>query len=414
MTSQRTPSTRVTVGCLARIAQLNAILSAFVAINIGAAIPMGISSAQAQGNAPLTRASKECRESWMPRSVPSICEWHSSTALPDKRAYAAAVAHLGRIYVAGGYRWDAKSSTVVYSSDVLSGVIDAKGAIPAWTSASRFRHGRSGLGMATTGHCMVIAGGSWQNGGSAVYGDDVQTATILSDGELSEFSESPHKLNVPRSNLSLVVYKGPHATYLYAVAGVAQLGSDTVHLDSVEYAAIDSNCYVGPWSVAHFDLKGGRSTPQATLIGGVLYVTGGWGDLDLVDIYKDVQYSSLRDDGSLSPWETSEDRLPNGIYGHTSSAIPEESSRAVLMLVTGGQPSTGIYSGAIMYSYLTPGQLPQHATGPWAVYYKVLPGERAGHAAAYWKGRLYLIGGARSGGQFLDDVIYSEISGGMP
>jgi hypothetical protein len=362
-----------------------------------------------------SNSEQSCRETWMPTSVPSICDWYSNTPLPSKRAYAAAAAFSGRIYVAGGYRWDSPTSTLIYVNDVVSGTIDPDGLIRSWNSVGTFQNGRSGLGMAITRNCVVIAGGSWQKNGAAFYGSDVQTAALAAGGALSVFVQSVHQLNVARSNLTLVAYEAANATYLYAVAGVTQLMNDTVHLDSVEYAVVDSKCNVGPWSLAHFDLKGGRSTPQAAIVGNALYVVGGWGDLDLVDIHNDVQFSSIRDDGSLAPWETSENHLPSGIYGHTTSVIPDASGRGgEMLLVTGGQPSTGLYSSGIMYSYLTAGQLPSHSTGRWAMFYKTLPGERAGHAALYWNGILYLIGGSKAGGVFLDDVIYSKVSAGTP
>jgi hypothetical protein len=146
----------------------------------------------------------------------------------------------------------------------------------------------------------------------------------------------------------------------------------------------------------------------------VLYVIGGWGDLDLVDIHADVQYTSLSDSGALSPWQTAANRLPSGIYGHGSSVIPASAGQEAMLLVTGGQPSTGVYSNAVSYAYLVAGQRPSFAPGPWAIFFKPLPAERAGHASVFLNGFVYLIGGSKSGGDYLKDVIFTTVSAGKP
>jgi hypothetical protein len=371
-------------------------------------------AAHANDQPATSNGSKPCHIAWMPKSVPDICEWETGPSLPNARTYLSAVAARGKIYVAGGLQWNSSTQKLVYYNDILADDISEHGKLGQWKTVGTFKNGRSGLGVVATKNCMVIAGGSWSDGAAAVYSDDVQTAHIIAGGELTEFAESANRLHTPRSNHTLLAYEGSKGTYLYAVAGVTQLASDTVHLDSVEYAEIDSQCNVGPWSMAHFDIKGGRSTPQAVLTGNTLYVIGGWGDLDLVDIYGDLQYTTVGDDGGLSPWTTSPNRLPSGIYGHTSLILPASTGNDGMLLVTGGQPSTGVYSNAISYSYLSSAQLPSHSNGPWAMLYKTLPGERAGHAAVYWNGFVYIMGGSKSGGIYLNDVVFAKITPGIP
>jgi hypothetical protein len=371
-------------------------------------------AAHAKDRPAASDGSNPCHVAWMPKSVPDICEWETGQSLPNARTYLGAVAIRGKIYVAGGLQWNTSTQKLVYYNDILVDDINEHGKLGQWKTVGTFKNGRSGLGVVATKDCMVIAGGSWSDSAAAVYGDDVQTAHIIDGGELTEFVESSNRLRTHRSNHTLLAYEGPKGTYLYAVAGVTQLASDTVHLDTVEYAPMDSQCNVGPWSMAHFDIKGGRSTPQAVLAGNTLYVIGGWGDLDLVDIYGDVQYTTVTDDGGLSPWGTSPNRLPSGIYGHTALVLPASTGHDVMLLVTGGQQSTGVYSDALSYSYLTPGQLPSHSNGLWAMLYRTLPGERAGHAAVYWNGFVYIMGGSKSGGVYLNDVVFAKIIPGTP
>lgn len=359
-------------------------------------------------------ADKTCRPAWMPKSVPDICSWTNTTSLPTGRAYPAAVIHSNKVYVIGGYQWDAAAGKTTYFDDVLCAPITAPGALGTWTTAAEFKNGRSGAGAVVVEDRLIIAGGGWFDGSEFVYGRDVQLATFDQQGNLSDFNASPQKLNIPRSNLTLASHTTPEGTYLYAVAGVTQMGQDTVHLDTVEYTRISPAGKLEPWRVANFDLKGGRSTPQAVVVSGVLYVVGGWGDLDLVDVYDDVQYTKIRSDGTLSPWRTAANRLPSGIYGHATIAIPFAPQPGFMILTVGGQPSTGIYSDAIFYSYLTPGQLPEHTSGPWATFYGMLPYKVAGHATVCHEERLYVIAGTRPGGGAVSDVISARARPGEP
>ena len=355
-----------------------------------------------------------CRPSWMPKSVPEICKWKSTTKLPQGRAYPSAIAIGNNVYLAGGYYWNASTQKLTYFNDVMFASINRNGDLGKWNLAGKIANGRSGLGLTSTKNCLVIAGGSWSENNSSIYGNDVQTAHLSGNKNVFNFTTSPNRLITPRSNHTLLAYTNDSGTYLYAIAGVTQLGRDTVHLDTIEYARIDSSCNVGTWSPMHFDIKGGRSSPQAVISGNQLYVVGGWGDLDLVDIYSDVQYTTIREDGSFSPWRTVANRLTMGIYGHATTVISNEAGNDVMLLISGGQPSTGIYSDTVSYSYMNATQLPKNSTGPWSMHYKQLPQQRAGHAAVYVNGQLYLIGGTKAGSVYIDDVVYTSVKPGTP
>ena len=76
------------------------------------------------------------------------------------------------------------------------------------------------------------------------------------------------------------------------MAGVTLIGGDTIHLDTIEVAKVGADCTVSEWRVASYHLKGGRSTPQALAVRKSIAVIGGWGDLDLIDVYNDVQIAA--------------------------------------------------------------------------------------------------------------------------
>jgi N-acetylneuraminic acid mutarotase len=199
------------------------------------------------------------------------------------------------------------------------------------------------------------------------------------------------------------------------VAGVTQIEHDTVHLDTVEYAKVEDDCRIGEWSLASYHLHGGRSSPQGVVIGSHLAVIGGWGDLDLIDVFHDVQVGTIRPDGSLAPWRTSPGRLPTGVYGHATALVESPGSTASLLLSVGGQPGTGAYANWISFAYIHDAIPVPDGIGIWRIAPSGhLPAGRAGHSAIHVRGRLYVIGGSGPNGGFFQDVLSAELDPGVP
>lgn len=220
-------------------------------------------------------------------------------------------------------------------------------------------------------------------------------------------------MHTPRSNLSLVVIPTAQGVFLNAVAGVGQVGQDTVHLDTVEVAKVTNDCEVGEWTVADYHLKGGRSSPQAVALGKNIAVIGGWGDLDLLDIYDDVQITISRPDGTPSPWRTSPAHLTSGIYGHATALVfsPPKSKQSLLLNV-GGQPGTGAYANWISYGYA---DRELSNAGIWRIAPSgKLPTGLAGLGVSQVRNRLYVIGGTDGSGQYHNDVVSAEFDLGRP
>jgi hypothetical protein len=343
----------------------------------------------------------DCRQSWMPPDTPAFCAWQAEPLLPEARTYHAVASSDNHIYVLGGFRFDASTGQVTYYDSVVRSTIGADGHLSAWTPEPSFKNPRSGAAAVTVGNCLFLAGGSSSTSTSSLYYDDVQFARIGNDGRLSPWTTSPSRLRIPRSNHALAAITTDQGTFLNAVAGVTQIGGDTVHLDTVEVAKIAGDCTVSGWTVANYHLKGGRSTPQALAVRNDVVVIGGWGDLDLIDFYNDVQIAAGRPDGSPSPWRVSPDRLTTGIYGHaTVLAESGKQPSQPLLLVVGGQPGTGAYANWISYAYILPGVAVPDAIGIWRIAPTgKLPTGRAGLSAAQSHARLYVIGGNDATGQ---------------
>jgi len=303
----------------------------------------------------MTAQNPDCRQAWMAPDAPAFCPWQQEPPLPEARTYQAVVGGDHRIYVLGGYRYEAATQKVIYYDSVLQTSIGADGRLGPWTPEPSFTSGRSGAGAVRVGSCLFIAGGSSSTPTSLNYYDDIQVSRIGGDGHLAPWATSSNHLKTPRSNLSLIAVTNEQGTFLQAIAGVTQLGPDTVHLDTIEVSKVEADCSVGPWALANYHLKGGRSTPQALTIRNNAVVIGGWGDLDLFDIYADVQTAAARADGSPSPWRSAGHGLTTGIYGHaTVLAELQLQPNPSVLLIIGGQPGTGAYSNWISYAYVGP------------------------------------------------------------
>ena len=356
-----------------------------------------------------------CRQPWMPTDAPAFCPWRTEAARPDPKSYFAVASSDENIYVAGGYRFDAATNQLIYYDTVLRGKIGADGVIAAWTPEPSFKTGRSGLGFACLGKCLFVNAGSYSLNGAPAYADDTQYATIAANGQISAWKTSPNRLKTPRSNHTLLGITTSRGRYLYAIAGVTQIGQDTVHLDTVETAQVGNDCQVGAWTIANFHLRGGRSTPQALLIRENLVVIGGWGDVELIAVFAAVPVAAIRADATPSPWQEGLGRLPTGSYGHATSYYNPSGPGSSVIFSVGGQPGTGAYGTWIAYAYVTPKLALPGAIGRWRIAPSgQLAVGRAGHGIISFRDRLYVIGGSAPGGQFIKYVISSRFDTGEP
>jgi hypothetical protein len=358
----------------------------------------------------------DCRQSWMPPDAPAFCAWQTEPSLPEARTYHALTTFKNHIYVLGGFNFDPPSGKVTYYDSVVQSTIGADGRLGAWTVEPPFKDARSGAAAVTVGNCVFVAGGSSSSPTSLAYYDDIQFARIGGDGHLSPWTTVPNHFKTPRSNLALVAVVTSHGVFLNAIAGVTQIGQDTVHLDTVETAKVESDCSVGGWTVANYHIKGGRSTPEALFIRNNVVVIGGWGDLDLIDVYNDVQVAGGRADGSPAPWKTAQSHLPTGIYGHaTVFAEAEKQLSPSLLMSLGGQPGAGAYANWISYAYVSAGATFPDAIGIWRIAPTGrMPSGLAGLAAAQSSARLYVIGGNDASGQYYSAVLSARFDFGQP
>ena len=260
---------------------------------------------------------------------------------------------------------------------------------------------RSGLAVVHHNGYVYLVGGF----SGAVELADVQYGRVEENGQIPKWQISPSRLNIPRSNHQLQVIKTVSGkVYLAAIAGVGQVSNDTVHFDQIEVAQIGENGSVGAWHICSYHLKGGRSAPATNVVNNILYVIGGWGDLLIEDVFTDVQYAPVRDDGCPDPWSTSAYHLKMPLYGHTSVAISSK-----IFIVLGGNAGEGNYFNNVQYAFL---RTDDSDTKPWTLDRNQFSISRYGHTSVQLNNKfIYIIGGrSREQAADLNDIQMSRVN----
>ncbi len=297
------------------------------------------------------------------------------------------------LYVMGGYLW-ANSKGTVYN-DVQFTYLDSGSLNLKWKKTADMNNRRTGLAVTSYNGFIYAIGGSDENFQPL---NSIEFAKVNSDGTISEWRTSPNHLNISRSNLSAGVFVSKTGrVYLYAIAGVAQVGNQTIHFPSVEFAEINKDGSISGWTMAPYEMKGGRSAPAGILYKDKLYVFGGWGDILFDDVFSDVQYTEIDSIGLLNPWHTSPFNLRMRSYGHYS--VVAEIGKLVYILIVGGTLGQGNTVDFIQYSRLNS----ETGINTWIIAANRINGRRWGHTAVYNSGNLYVLGGA-DGNTFMNDV----------
>jgi hypothetical protein len=332
----------------------------------------------------------------------AFTDWQATTPFDGPRASHAAVLANNRIYILGGLYASGNSFTLY--NDVQTALLGNDGSIAkgSWTKTTPFAEPRSGMGVALYKGFLYVVGGFSNQGTLA----DVQYAGLMPDGMLGSWTASPNRLAIPRSNFALEVFvTASGANYLVAIAGVGSIGKDTVHFDTIETAQISADGSIGQWKLCPYHLKGGRSAPGTAVANGNLYVTGGWGDLLIEDVFNDVQYAPIRDDGCPDAWHTNAARLNMPLYGHTTILTSVTGTQSLVVL--GGNAGQGNYFNNVQFAPLAPGG----ETGRFLFDTHQFPVPRWGHATIQYNNFVYVLGGAQRGnGGYLNDVQFTAVS----
>lgn len=335
---------------------------------------------------------------------PDFGEWKTTAGFKNPRVSHQTVLYGNCLYVTGGYMYSPASGEFKLYDDVEFAALNEDGTISpnSWKQTKSFNGARSGHGSAIYKNYVYIIGGAKGDGTNF---QDIQYAQIEVGGEIKQWATSPGKLNVPKSNPSVFVHETKDGrAFIYVVGGVGDLiksNNLTVHFDYIEYAQINKDGSLGEWKLAPFHFKGGRSAPATIVYNNRLYVIGGWGDLD-EDIFSDVQYCDINEDGSLGRWRTSQSGLKFGVYGHTSLLIYPDTAPTVLVL--GGNGGLGNTFSSVQHSRFEQGG----KLAEWAFSPKRFVTPRWGHTSVFWNGKVYVLGGYNQ--DTLNDVQFAPVS----
>lgn len=335
-------------------------------------------------------------------SLPSFQSWQTIGNFADPRKFHGSTLINKKLYVFGGF-FSNSSASIFYSDvqfvslNVTDGTI-----IPDSLSTSQsFSIGRSGLGVAYYNNYVYVVGGFT----GATQLDDVQFGPVEENGQILSWTTSPFHLNIPRSYHRLeILQTGSGNAYLAAIAGSAQISNEFVPWDQVEVAQIYPNGSIGPWRTCLYHLKGGRSFFASNVIDDTLYAISGAGTFSLKEVFADVQFATIQNDGCPGPWSTSAHSLNMALYGHTSVMLNSN-----LFIVMGGYAGGGNVFNNVQYALL---HTDDADTKSWTFDQNQFSLPRYGHSSVQLNDKfIYIIGGKdQQQGKDLNDIQMSVVN----
>ena len=301
--------------------------------------------------------------------------WSPTTPLATARYAHAAVVYNDRVYVLGGDQGRGLQLNDVQVAPILS-----DGSLGNWSSTTSFPIVRAGLtSVAANGYLYVLGGGNTASEQIA----NVDYAPINPDGTVGMW-RSTTPLPSPRQSFSAVVYGGR----LYAIAG--NYGRGGVNWQDVQMATFNADGSLGGWT-ALTPLPDPRSVHTSVAYNDYLYTIGGYIS-GAPGPENEVLVAPINSNGTIGSWTYSTPfPIPRGY--HESVVVD-----GYLFVMGGGNNGSPYLSDVQTAPLLMDG-----STGTW-VTKTPLPDTRAGFASVVANGRIYVIGGLRSGPTLLNDI----------
>ncbi len=352
--------------------------------------------------------------------------------LPDPRAYHASVAYGGFLYVIGGFtsnlnQCDNDAANTTECNDVLYATINSDGSISAptctggtltgvWCSDgdyfSKPRHDHTAV---VYNNFLYVIGGTNGVGNDECDGgygattlrcNDVQYASINSDGSIGSFQTDGDRFSVPRAHHASVVYNG----YLYVIGGEGAdtntceaNGASSLICDDVQYAPINADGSIGAFQTNSNRLDDPRYGIAASAYNGYLYVTGGMGlsdgicDADgavVTSLCDEVLYASINGDGSTGSFTLNTEIFADPRYNHTTVAYG-----GYLYVIGGNGGAANVCEDDAVDSFqcndLQYAQVnADGSVGQFSLGSDYFDEPRESHTSVVYNGRIYVIAGA--------------------
>jgi hypothetical protein len=289
--------------------------------------------------------------------------WRKTSSLQGPRAGTAVVAHKGFIYVIGGVDGRNFVDTVEFAR------INADGRVGAWKSGPALNVERGFIDAVVHNDSIyVVGGGNGPNGKHLL--QSAERAHINSDGSLSAWVVEENQMKIPR-RCSKIIVSGDH---LYSLGGFGG-----TLLDSVERAPIAKDGSLGEWVVEDETMTLPRYVNTVKKAQNNAYVIGGHDQMKGVGI-TDVEWAIPQPQGGIGDWQKTAS-LQVGRYGLSSAGYGK------YVYALGGL--TGLeYLSSVEFSQVKDnGEL-----SPWQ-YTTELSEPRAMFSTVVYKDWVYVIGG---------------------
>ena len=268
-----------------------------------------LSVANQVGRQPLVGGSTP---TWTPNSAPNLAYANFASSL---------VAYNGFLYmfgggsggVGGGGTSGTTTNDVRYISlDPTTGALG--GTTPTtWTQTSLLGTARQGLVAWGFNGYLYVAGGEDNSEApiTVASGHTTEYAKINSDGTVGAWAYGT-SLNTARSYPAATIYQGT----LYVLGGTSATNNATPTA-TIEYSKINGDGTMGSWTqsttTSNGSMSSARSKFRAGAYNGFVYVTGG--QTSSTTVINNVEYAAIQSDGSLGPW-TSTTAFPTARRDH--------------------------------------------------------------------------------------------------
>lgn len=177
--------------------------------------------------------------------------------------------------------------------------------VPGWKESVPIQTPRSAAKAVVVGEYLYVIGGVRPPIPQTTL-DSVEFARINPDGTLGPWTYTS-RLNTPRMFLSVSKANG----IIYAVGGQYFPEGHQRLLETVERAAVGPDGRLGPWTESSPMLTPRRS-PTSTIVDGYLYGIGGFNGTFL----RTLERARIREDGALDKWEAVRQPMENAHYIH--------------------------------------------------------------------------------------------------
>ena len=232
-----------------------------------------------------------------------------ANSLPIEMAAATSVVN-GRMYVIGGFLGYGIGGN---SNTVFSSQINNDGSVGPWVAEENQLPNYLDFSASVTYNNHIYVLGGQDNSFSGVV-DTVYSSTINSDGSIGAWTTEINSLPQALSGGMAFVYSGR----VYYMGG-ANVGSSYGNaVDTVYSAPINNDGSIGAWTTEANSLPDLVDSATSVVFNGRIYTFGGFNGGQ--NFSSNVYSSSINHDGSIGPWETETNSLPNAL-GYATGVV---------------------------------------------------------------------------------------------